>query len=601
MADTTIEIAQAWLTAFVDAAGDGDRCAMAHLFDERVHWRDMLLFTSTIGTVEGADEAASGVLAGGHATRILSARIAEGFTPPREVRRFATYEVLEFFAELETERGTGLAVVRLVRDDRSPVRHGAFTLLTALRELRGVERVTGRSGRRSAQEISDVSWSELRERALAYDDREPEALVIGAGHSGLFVAKYLQELGVDALIIEKNDKVGDNWRQRYRSLTLHNPTDIIHFPGMPFPDSFPEYLPKDKLADWMEFYARAMDFNVWTGTELLRATYDDTAGCWDAVVLTHGVERVLHPKHIVMATGGEGSTPVMPEFPGLENFAGRVTHSKYFTSGHDYVGERVLVVGSGTSGHDVALEVCNAGGEPTMLQRGDVVVVSLDSANSNFGQYFEDRSVAEADLIGSANFMPGLMWDALRAATDAAKERDRDLIEGVNAAGLRTSYGPDGTGFARKFYDQRGGYYFDVGASGAIAEGRISVLDNREVDSLVAAGLRTTGGSVIAFDAVILATGYEGPEAEMARLFGDDIAHRVGAVGGLDERGEIRSSFVPVAQRGLWFQHGSIHASRTHAYYVALQIKAAIDGVLPDGAIAEASSAETPELADSSR
>lgn len=593
MTDTTIEIAQAWLTAFVDAAGDGDRSAMAHLFDEGVHWRDILLFTSTIGAVEGADVAASGVLAGGHATRILSARIAEGFTPPHEVRRFAIYEVLEFFAELETERGTGLAVVRLVRDDCSPVGHRAFTFLTALRELRGVERATGRSGRRSAQEMSDLSWSELRERVTAHEDREPEVLVIGAGHSGLFVAKYLQELGVDTLIIEKNDKVGDNWRQRYRSLTLHNPTDIIHFPGMHFPDSFPEYLPKDKLADWMEFYARAMDFNVWTGTELLRATYDDIDGCWDAVVLTDGAERVLHPDHIVMATGGEGSTPVMPELPGLESFAGQVTHSKYFTSGHDYAGERVLVVGSGTSGHDVALEVCNAGGAATMLQRGDVIVVSLDSANANFGHYFEGRSVTEADLIGSANFMPGLMWDALRAATDVAKERDRDLIEGVNAAGLRTSYGSDGTGFARKFYDQRGGYYFDVGASGAIAEGRISVLDNREVDSLVAAGLRTTGGSVIAFDAVILATGYEGPEAEVARLFGDGVAGRVGAVGGLDERGEIRSSFVPVAQRGLWFQHGSIHASRTHAYYLALQIKAAIDGMLLAVTVDDGASAET--------
>src|SRR6202012_5058781 len=106
--------------------------------------------------------------------------------------------------------------------------------------------------------------------AAAYVDRDPAVLVVGAGQAGLSIAARLGQLQVDTLIVDRERRIGDNWRNRYHALVLHNQVHVNHLPYMPFPPNWPTYIPKDKLANWFETYAESMGLNVWSGPHFAR-------------------------------------------------------------------------------------------------------------------------------------------------------------------------------------------------------------------------------------------------------------------------------------------------------------------------------------------
>src|SRR5690606_5944468 len=133
------------------------------------------------------------------------------------------------------------------------------------------------------------------------------------------------------------------------SLTLHNPVWLNHLPYLPFPDTFPVYLPKDKLANWLEFYADAMELNVWTSTELESGSFDDHSQRWTARLLIEGGrQREVHPSHIILATGASG-LPYWPTIPGMDSFRGTLVHSAEFQGGERREGAKAIVFGTGNS------------------------------------------------------------------------------------------------------------------------------------------------------------------------------------------------------------------------------------------------------------
>jgi cation diffusion facilitator CzcD-associated flavoprotein CzcO len=159
------------------------------------------------------------------------------------------------------------------------------------------------------------NWLNRRRKATAYAERDPAVLVLGAAKAGLSVAARLSMLGVDTLVVDRDARIGDSWRKRYHALTLHNETRVNHLPYMPFPKSFPLFIPKDMLANWFELYAEAMELNVWTGTEVTGGRWDEAAGCWDVTLRRpNDFERRMRPRHIIMANG-TSTTPVMPGLP----------------------------------------------------------------------------------------------------------------------------------------------------------------------------------------------------------------------------------------------------------------------------------------------
>ena len=104
--------------------------------------------------------------------------------------------------------------------------------------------------------------------------------MIGGGHSGLFLAARLKQLGVDTLVVDRYARAGDNWRLRYNNLALHDTKWWAQFPYMPFPETWPLFTPKEKLADWLEAYVNFLELNLWTRTEVREASYDEAAGKW---------------------------------------------------------------------------------------------------------------------------------------------------------------------------------------------------------------------------------------------------------------------------------------------------------------------------------
>jgi cation diffusion facilitator CzcD-associated flavoprotein CzcO len=149
---------------------------------------------------------------------------------------------------------------------------------------------------------------------------------------------------------------------------------------LPFPKNWPQFTPKDKLGDWFEAYASLMELNVWTKTEIKGAEYDEASGHWTVTLSRKdGSERVLHPHHLIWATGHAGE-PKVPSFPGQSSYNGVIYHGSQHqdASQHDVRGKKVIVVGTGNSGHDIAENFYENGAEVTMLQRSGTYVLTLD-------------------------------------------------------------------------------------------------------------------------------------------------------------------------------------------------------------------------------
>jgi cation diffusion facilitator CzcD-associated flavoprotein CzcO len=560
--------AQEWLAAFVDAlrSGDGERAGA--LFAHDGAWRDLLACTWQLRTFIGPTAVGDACRAAAASGRSASFTI-EGAVTTNEVER-AGRPYLECRFDFSTALASGAGLLRLPAEGG-----GAVTLLTALVDVTGLQERNG-EGRPRGSEYSrtfgDANWLDLRREAIAFEDREPQVLVVGAGQAGLAIAARLGQLGIDTLVVEREARVGDNWRHRYHSLTLHNVVWTNHLPYLPFPPTFPVYIPKDMLANWFELYAEALELNVWTDTAFLGGRYDNEAGRWEVEVdSAERGRRLLRPRHVVIATGVSGIARI-PELPGLSEYRGTVVHSSAFGDGRRFAGQRALVIGTGTSGHDCAQELHAVGASVTLVQRSSTTVLSIEpSAISSYSLYQEGGDVFEADLL-TLSFAHPLAIDLARALTDRCVANDRELIDRLHEVGFRTDEGPDGTGWQLKYLRQGGGYYFDVGCADLVASGKIALRQYDEIDRFTDRGVRLVDGSEEELDLVVLATGYHTMSAGVAALFGDEVAERVGEVWGLDDEGELRNVWKRTGQAGLWFTMGSLAHARIFSKYLALQI-----------------------------
>jgi putative flavoprotein involved in K+ transport len=571
------ELVGQWLGQLDVALQSASRASVASLFASDGHWRDLLAFTWSITPCQGAEQIAALMVAKQGTAGARAFALAEGRTPPRRVQR-AGLEVIEGIFQFETGLGRGFGVVRLLAAE--PAR--AFQLMTGLHELKGFEEKIGSrrpTGAAFSRNFGGTNWKEQRTAAQAYADREPTVLIVGGGQAGLSLAATLVRIGVDALVVDKFERVGDCWRQRYHSLALHNDTRFNHLPYMPFPDAWPTYLPKDMLADWFEAYAWAMEINFWTGNELVGGSYDESKGRWNAVLRNaDGTERTLHPKHLVFANGLVGY-PHIPELPGLKDFKGEVLHTTGFTNGAEWRGKKALVIGTGTSGHDVAQDLHANGCETTIVQRGTTMVVSIDpSAKLVYGIY-HGIPVADGDLFASTNTKP-VVKKNLQLLTARMVELDKKTTDGLIARGFKIDNGEDGAGHQWKVRTRYGGYYLDAGCSQLIIDGEIGLLQYDQIERFVEGGALLKDGSVNHVDLIILATGFVSQEVVVAKLLGNEIAKKVGPVWGFGADGEMSNMWKRTAQEGLWFVGGSFANCRTYSRYVAMQIKAIEEGLL---------------------
>jgi cation diffusion facilitator CzcD-associated flavoprotein CzcO len=588
MLDRTDDVsiaAENWLAQFESAIPKPDESSLKPLFHPESYWRDVLALSWNLQTINGGDAVLRELTA--HAGRAAPRgfEIDPDCAAPRRVTRAGTVSIEAIF-KFKTAQGSGSGILRLIPDAADGNRLKAWTLLTALGELKGFEEQLGSSrprGQSYSRDFRGPNWLDLRKAATEFADRDPAVLVVGGGQAGLAIAARLKQLRIDTLIVDREARIGDNWRKRYHALTLHNQVQVNHLPYMPFPPNWPVYIPKDKLANWFETYVDAMELNYWTGTEFESGIYDEAQGRWSVVLrLADGSKRAMHPRHVVMATGVSG-IPNLPDIPSLKNFTGTVLHSSQYDDGEAWKGKRAIVIGTGNSGHDIAQDLHSSGADVTLVQRSSTLITNIEPSAQLAYAAYNEGTLEDNDLIATS--MPlALAKRSHVMITEQSKKLDQELLDGLTRVGFKLDYGDGGTGWQFKYLTRGGGYYFNVGCSDLVASGAIRLIQFSDIESFVADGVRMKGGERLAADLIVLATGYKPQEVLVRKLFGDGVANRVGPIWGFGEGQELRNMYTRTPQPGLWFIAGSLAQCRINSKYLALQIKAIEEGLLPPSA-----------------
>ena len=572
-------LAEGWTTALDAALTRQDADALEELFLPASYWRDLAALTWDVRQYWGRDEVLPPLLAYARTARPSDLVIAPDRSAPRLLDDGGT---ADFFVAFRTAHGTGSALVIAVLDPTA--RHGLRARLIATTLTGLTSRPAPQPTRRGfVPNRPGETWAQHRARFRERCDAAPDVLVLGGGQTGVIMAARLERLGVPYVVVDKHLRTGDGWRERYSALALHTPTYANDLPYVRQPETFPDFVSKDQWADYLDGYTAFMDLNRWGGTEFVGGTFDERAGRWDVELrLPDGTLEVRHPRHVVAALGYTGTEPRIPDLPGLADFRGAVLHSSRFRSGADHAGTRVLVVGSATSGHDIALDLAEHGATVHMGQRGAACVVPVTEAeNFNLDYLDPALTVEEVDQRRNSTFVYPLMLAKAQLETARTEREYADLFDGLRRAGMTLTIGEEKAGWIHRLHKTFSGYYLDVGASRAIVDGRISVVQMADVDRFVADGVLLRDGRHVGLDAVVLATGFRNVQNTVERLFGPVVAERIGPIGGVAEDGEHRNMARPTRQPHLWMLFGGIMDARKMSEVLALQIAAQIDGLAP--------------------
>eukprot|EP00536_Pseudo-nitzschia_multiseries_P010471 jgi/Psemu1/242987/estExt_Genewise1.C_3200044 len=521
----------------------------------------------------------------------------------------------EFWCDIETVAGTGYAHVRL---DLKTKR--ATTVLTTLLELhetpfrtdhkRSMGSVPGPvKGREYFQTRQQQQQQQQQQRSDGdghHDDEEYHVAIVGAGQAGLSLAARLEAMGIPYILFEAGASPGSSWRHaRYPSLHLHDPVWYQHLPYMEFPKTWPVFTPKDKLADWLDAYAKLLDLNIRTSTRVVRATeeYDGNNGrkTWQIKTISGNSkageqqeETTINARHVVFATGNS-SRPKIPNFPGASSiFRGIQLHTSRYKGGQEFAGKRVVVIGSNNSGFDVCQDLWEQGaGTVTMIQRtGSMIVSSKSVLKYGLFLFNEDPQYhhEDADLILTTTpyriLAEGGAW---KAVTNKMKETDAELISRVENAGYKFDYGYDGTGLFAKSATEGGGFYIDVGCAELLARKDVLVryadVERLESDAVVIWNKDSRQEERLPADVVVYATGFDTMESYVEQICGPDVVERVGKTWGLGLNykpdkdpgpwtGELRNMWKPTNVEGLWFHGGNLAQCRHYSKFLALQLAA---------------------------
>ncbi|KAA1476299.1 FAD/NAD-P-binding domain-containing protein [Dentipellis sp. KUC8613] len=546
-----LAVARAWFDAFKGALEAHDAQRVAALLAPNALWRDILALTWDFRTFHGVPDIA----------RFLRDRLA--LSAPTELvldeqwvaleRPYPDLAWVQGIFRFAATAGPVSGVFRLI-----PGADGVWRAHTVFTNLDGLAGFPELIGPYRDPLPNHGHWYEKRARELACEDEPPRVIIIGGGQSGLEVAARLKYLGVKALVLERQNRVGDQWRKRYEALCLHDSVWYDHMPYLPFPSTWPVFTPAPKLADWLESYAHSLELNVWTNATVTKAVQDQGSKLWTVTCKRgDGSERTFTVPHLIFAVGWGGGTPQRPHYPGEDTFAGQILHSSEHKSARDHIGKKVVVVGACTSGHDICADYYNhgvdfyrEGGPPTEI--GDLLNASYPNHLMHLVHQRKTREIAEAD---------------------------KETLDGLRKVGFKLGWGHDGSGFLMLAWTRSGGYYLDVGTSKLIADGKIKLKNDAEIEGFTRGGLRFKDGSELSADVVIFATGYANVREPIQKICGDAVVKALKPVWSLDAEGELNSAWRDTGVPGLYVMMGNLALCRFHSKHLALQIKAMEEGV----------------------
>ncbi len=575
------QIAKKWLQDFETVLKSEKLELVLTFFNEECYWRDLVSFTWNIKTFEGKQEIRDMLQS------CLSSTKPSQFTLTEASEQDG---IVEAFFLFETSVARGRGIVRL--------KNGlCFTLLTTIYELIGFEEKKNKRrvlGAEHGIHKNRLTWLEKKqkEEAKLGITKQPYVLIIGGGQGGIALGARLKRLGVPTLICDKQARPGDQWRNRYKSLCLHDPIWYDHMPYLPFPDDWPVFSPKDKIADWLECYVKIMELNYWSKSEVLKAEFDSKSKTWEVKVNKESKEITLKPTQLVFAMGMSG-VPNIPKFEGQDIFKGEQQHSSVHEGPEKYRGKNVVVLGSNNSAHDICAALWENDVKVTMVQRSSTHIVRSDSLMEVVlgGLYSEEAvekgiDTQKADLL-FASIPYKIMPHIHKEMFDEIRSRDKDFYERLEKSGFLLDFGDDGSGLFMKYLRRASGYYIDVGASELIARGDIK-LERGNIAKIKESSVVLDNGKEIPADLIIYATGFSSMNLWVAKIVSQEMADKVGKVWGLGSNttkdpgpweGELRNVWKPTQQENLWFHGGNLHQSRHYSLYLSLQLKARYEGL----------------------
>ncbi|OJJ70339.1 hypothetical protein ASPBRDRAFT_197053 [Aspergillus brasiliensis CBS 101740] len=442
---------------------------------------------------------------------------------------------------------------------------------------------------------------------------DTDVFIIGAGNAAAALSARLKALGVESVMVDRNPQPGDNWALRYDCMKFHIPTAFCELPYMCYDKELqtPHLLTRQDLASQVRRYVETFNLNTIHSAKVQSTEYDEVAKRWHVTFQSPAGQRKVTAKQLVMATGIGSQKPNMPQIANLHIYKGISVHSTEYKNANlfrEQGAKSVMVIGSANTAFDVLVDCHQAGLDATMVVRSPTYICPLEYVchKNSLGAYDGGVDAADNLFLSLPIVVDGQLARDLFAMF-ASNEPDR--YAALEAAGFPVldSRNPD-CALMHNLLERAGGHYVDVGGTKLIEERKVNVKAGAEPVAYTETGLRFSDGSCVDADAIVWCTGFSDAnivttateilggvsrttESEPKAAQSDsvkhvlgprDIASRLDATWGLDEEGEIRGMWKRQLRiDNIWIMGGYTQQHRWFSRTLALQIKAALEGILP--------------------
>ncbi|KAF9449017.1 FAD/NAD(P)-binding domain-containing protein [Macrolepiota fuliginosa MF-IS2] len=570
-------VVTSWLTSFANALQAKEAQTASESITHNGWLRDSQVFCWDNRTLQGRDKIYQHISQGLISRSFSNFQIdTRQFLAPEQGQVGSSHEGILSGFLFETGVQWCQGYVQLTQESDGVWR--AFVVYMAASDIKGREEAGRELGHYCGHTVSWPTILGARRREI---EANPHAIIIGGGQTGVTVAARFKQMNIPALVIDISPRLGDAWRNRYDSLTLHTPRMHDHFLYQRYPKNWPLYTPKDKLANWIEHYVDAQDLTVWTSSKPAEDSYpvyDEVTKRWTIIIDRAGKHVTLHPVHIICCMGTVG-TPISPEVKNRGAFKGTVIHGSQCKSPLPFTNKHVVVVGAGNTAGDICLDLSVCVDTITLIQRSESILVPIEVARVGLSRFWPDdgtipTEIADFKACSTPTNLARTYSKMLKAGGGGESGKYAAMYKGLREKGMIVNDGADGEGSYFQALERFGGFMLDVGCSKLVISGRVKVKHGVEVAELKEDSVVFTDGSEILADAVIFATGYHSINDELVRIFGKTTVDRAGQMWGLDEEGELRNVYRPTGHPALWYCGGGFRDIRYGSKQLAMQIKA---------------------------
>jgi cation diffusion facilitator CzcD-associated flavoprotein CzcO len=386
--------------------------------------------------------------------------------------------------------------------------------------------------------------------------KPPKVAIIGSGYAGLSAASVFQAARIPYVVLEKSSQAGESWVSRYSRLHLHTPKAVSAISNFPLPSLYPDFLSRLDVARYLNSVAQIL--NVSFNSEVSRVDFDPSKKIWNVTYSTNGKTTILQVPIVILATGKESYAKKLPQIPGMDQFKGEVFHSVGYSTGAKYKGKRVMVVGVGNTGTEIAID---------LVEKEAAEVISLVRSPIH---------ILPRWLTGVLQKVYSFAWPVFRvidsSVTDLMTKVVYPLCYGdVQNYNLKLREKPGPVTLMLKEHKTP---IVDIGWIDLIRKRKIEVVPS-EIASFTADGVKFKNGKERQLDVVVFATGFEFDGTHNKYL--DE-----GACKAIGEQGRcIESGFEISGYRGLYMVGWSDFFGRI--FEMQLEAKAVLNDIKKKG------------------